>query len=334
MGTRDEVAVLNPRRRPRLVKAVALCAVVAVAAAVGWGATAHETAPGAVPESEAAAPTAGGAGPGDATGPAGSIPRKDMPEAAASQPAGSTSSPGNGGSTIGAPDLGQKVIRTATLSLTTKGHLDATLRRVNEILAGTQGYVASLSQTGGHAANTDTADLTLRVPAEHFSKVMDSLGGLGPVTGRSVTGDDVTGQSVDLDARLRALQAQADAFSALLTRATSITDVLAVREQLDGVLTQIEQLSAERKSLDDRVEMATIEVSLAEPGGAPAGPTPYWREVLEAAVTRVARVGAAVVVGLATLLLPGLLVGLGWLAWRRTRRHPNTGDVAPTANAA
>jgi Domain of unknown function (DUF4349) len=69
-----------------------------------------------------------------------------------------------------------------------------------------EGYVENAT-----AREDKNAYLRLRVPSSRLTEMLDSLGRLGKVTGRSLSEEDVTAQSVDLEARVlrRALRAHA-----------------------------------------------------------------------------------------------------------------------------
>ena len=68
----------------------------------------------------------------------------------------------------------------------------------------------------------------------------------------------MTGQVIDLEARIRNLQASEVALQGIAERATKIADVLEVQAQLTDVRGQIEELTAQLKDLNDRAGYATL----------------------------------------------------------------------------
>ena len=123
-----------------------------------------------------------------------------------------------------------------------------------------------------HIENT----LTLRVPAARFDALMEALLAVGDeVDARTVEVEDVTRQYVDLEARLGARRAVADRLAALLARANSVEDVLAVQTQLAQVQEGIEAAEAELRFLRNQVALSTITVTLLEESatGLLAGPS-------------------------------------------------------------
>jgi hypothetical protein len=118
--------------------------------------------------------------------------------------------------------------------------------------------------------------LTIRVPAARFDGLMEALLAVGDeVDARSVEVEDVTRQYVDLEARLGARRAVAERLTALLARANSVEDVLAVQTQLAQVQEGIEAAEAELRYLRNQVSLSTITLTLFEESatGVLAGPS-------------------------------------------------------------
>ena len=242
---------------------------------------------------------------------------------------GVTSNPVNTGGPVvpGAP----RVVRTAILRLeVAKGGFGAAFDRATSIATTNGGFVASSSTESSEGeANRQvrSGQLTIRVPADRFDSARQALSGLGKVDGENISGDDVSGQLVDYDARLRSLTAQEDAMRTILGKTNAVGEVLQVQSNLFAVRQQIEQLSAQRADLDQRAAISTISVSLFEPGIV-VKPIPEPKTGLarsfERAVHGAAAVagGMLVVVGWAVPVM--ILAGLVWLIARLTRRTPKT----------
>jgi len=215
--------------------------------------------------------------------------------------------------------VGPKVIETAQLSLTTKkGRFDDAYQRANEVAGRYRGYVETSASEG---VRTKSGSLTLRVPSQYFQAALHDLRGLGTVTAQSVTGQDVTSQYVDLQARLRNWQAQAAVLLTLMGKATTIGDTLRIQNELSTVQLRIEELKGQLRVLDNQTSYSTIEVSMRESGVALVAASTTHRSGLARAwhdaVHGFVGVISAVVVGLGYLIPIALLLGLIWLAVRR-----------------
>jgi len=118
---------------------------------------------------------------------------------------------------------------------------------------------------GGAQAGTldQSATLTLRIPAPRFDDALSRLHQIGSkVLVESTREEDVTAAVVDLQARLKNLQASEVQYRVLVAKATKIEDILAVQSRLDDVQGQIEQLTAQLKQLSNQADLSTLTVTL------------------------------------------------------------------------
>jgi len=284
-----------------------------------------------------AAAACGGASGGNGAGSTTSQYGGSNPQTGAGQPSKSVGQP-NGTTTGGGATLptdtvpalqGPPVIRQAQLSLKVgSGAFDSKLAQVRTLVETEGGYIAGTDAQAGPSTNAQdstirTGVINFMVPAAHFDATIDQLSSVGKVQSEHITGTDVSAQYVDLNARLANAEAQHQAMLALLTRAQSINDIIAVQNQIGQITAQIEQLKGQIKYLDDNTSYSSIAVTLTE-AGAPAQTTQRsdsWGfatalndaahnfvTTLDYAVTALGAIGPFVV-----LFLLGLLV------WRRRR---------------
>jgi hypothetical protein len=151
-----------------------------------------------------------------------------------------------------------KIIRTGSLSLRVTD-LEATVRAGRDVVRAMGGYVGASRQTNDGDAST--ASIAYRIPSARWDDALDALRHLGTVLGEETDAVEVTGQLVDLQARIRNLRASETALRQIATTATKITDVLEVERRLTEVRGQIEQLDAQRADLEDRAGFGTLTVT-------------------------------------------------------------------------
>lgn len=156
------------------------------------------------------------------------------------------------------------VIHTVDLRLIVKD-TQASLEAVQKLASELGGYVAS-SRTW-HTGEQLSASLTLRVPADQLTTALEKLRALAlEVDSESISGEDVTQEYVDLEARLRNEEAYEKELLALLTetreRTSKAEDILAVYERLTEVRGRIEQTKGRMQYLETMSAMATITVEL------------------------------------------------------------------------
>lgn len=162
------------------------------------------------------------------------------------------------GETAAALPSARMVIKTASLSVRVKDVAGANARAIQLAEAG-GGYVQSSSQweEGGVRA-----DLTIRVPPEGFLPLIGSLERLGQVEAKSISGEDVTEEFYDLDARLENLTEVRSRLFELLDRATKVSDAIEVEQELERVGSEVNRIRGRMKYLQNMTGLATVNLSL------------------------------------------------------------------------
>jgi hypothetical protein len=163
-----------------------------------------------------------------------------------------------------AAPIEQRIIKTGevTLEVASVPRATGTIRALTTELGG---YVAG-SQAG---TDTDSATLTLRIPADRFDDALARLREMdAEIVAEATREQDVTGQVIDLQARIANLEASEASYRQLVERAERIEDILAVQTRLDGVRGEIEQLQAQLDNVSAQAALSTLTVTLvprAEP---------------------------------------------------------------------
>ena len=177
---------------------------------------------------------------------------------------------------------GRDVISTASLTVEVSKPSDAA-QQAAALARGLGGYVASeifgdvsppigiQSSKGGMIFPRPTpvpgssATLVLRVPSRQFEILLSRLNALGTEVSYSRSSDDVTQQVVDIRSRLASQEASIARLRALMSRATSISDVTSLEGQLAQRESDLESMKAQQQSLSDQTALATITLSLQSP---------------------------------------------------------------------
>lgn len=159
-----------------------------------------------------------------------------------------------------------KIIRTGTMDLEVTDVAKA-IRAARDVVAGAGGYIGA-SSTGSNG-DQPYAEITYRIPVDRWEDALDDLRGLNGIATKVVAEQtqavDVTGQYVDLEARIRNLRASETALLAIAEKATRVSDILEVQAQITSVRGQIEQLEAQRNDLGDRTSYGTLTVTFQLP---------------------------------------------------------------------
>jgi hypothetical protein len=138
---------------------------------------------------------------------------------------------------------------------------------VDEVAPAVDRATALTQSLEGYVENVTTnedknASLRLRVPAARLNEAVDSLARLGEVKSRTLSEEDVTVQSVDLEARVASLRAARDKLRELLERAASVADAVAAQGELARVQADLDSLEAQLRVLQSSASLAQISLSI------------------------------------------------------------------------
>jgi hypothetical protein len=227
------------------------------------------------------------------------------------------------------PGGDRQVISTAQLQLEARD-IDQTVQRATALVLGAQGYVFSESAS---LADNQHANVVYKVVPARFNDVVSGLGRLGKLEHQQIGTQDVTGQVVDLGARLTAAQTSAARLQQLLAGSGNVADLLSVEQQLTTRDGEVDSLSGELAALRAQVDLATITLDVSalptHPRPAPHHARPGFARGLHAgraAFADTARVVEAAV-GLTLPFVPIALLALAgwWIVRRRTAATPPAG---------
>ena len=138
---------------------------------------------------------------------------------------------------------------------------------VEEVAPAVERATQLTQRLDGYVENTTTredkaAHLQLRVPSSRLDEALDSLARLGKVKGRSLSADDVTAQSVDLEARVASFREARDKLRELLARAGTVADAVAAQAELARVQAELDSFEGQLRTLQSSVQLSVITLTL------------------------------------------------------------------------
>ncbi len=204
----------------------------------------------------------------------------------------------------------QKIIKTAYLSMTVEAVADS----VSDLttLTETKGGFVKTSEIETASDNTQSATVVLRVPVKEFNSVVEATKDLATqVNSEEISGQDVTEEYMDLQARLKNYQAEEAQYQEILKQATTIEDILLVTDELSDVREDIEIVQGRIKYLENYTDLSTITVYLYEEASISL-PTTEWKPLrsLKTAFQTLIRFGQGTITTLIWALMFGLPIGL------------------------
>ena len=165
----------------------------------------------------------------------------------------------------------RQIISQASLDLEVND-VNAAATQLRGLVESFGGFIEHVSTSGG--PNPEYGSAVVRVPGDRFLDALDSIERLGKALGQTLGQRDVTGEAIDLEARLKSERSAEESLLKLLERAVSVSDVLTVERELSRVRADIERLQGQLEFIQRSVALATIAVSFVLPPGAiPSAPS-------------------------------------------------------------
>ncbi|WP_106814166.1 DUF4349 domain-containing protein [Microbacterium timonense] len=251
---------------------------------------------------------------------------------------------------------GRDIITTATATVAVDDVDDAT-GAVAEAATAHGGYVESMNvgsrgavqpvtpaeggvvyDTMPYPVPTDGAWISVRVPADQLSVVMDGLSAIGEVTATNVNRQDVTQQTVDLEARIDAAEASVQRLTELMSQTQSVADLIAAESALSERQALLESYQQQLEALDDQVAMSTLSVTVqprietvtADPAGFGDGLAAGWNGLIATLNGIVVAIGFL----LPWLAVAAVLAVIVWAIVRLLRRRRTSRRSRPAEAAA
>jgi hypothetical protein len=178
---------------------------------------------------------------------------------AADQKAPDDAAQGGGNTPARAPDKlppdERSIIYTGTITV-----------RADDVNTAADSAISAARTAGGlvggdNRSVTDTraeARVTLRVPADRFTSVVNELAKFGKELSREIKTEDVTEQVVDVTSRVATAQASVDRVRALLARATTLGEIVSLESEVAKREAELESLKARLNKLASLAAMSTI----------------------------------------------------------------------------
>lgn len=161
----------------------------------------------------------------------------------------------------------RKIIKNAELELLVED-TNTTINRSLGIITEYDGYV--ISNRTWFKDDLKYATLAIGVPVDNFEEMLRRLKDLAiTVVSETASGQDVTDQFVDLESRLRNLEATSARIREFLEQAQDVQQSLEVNAQLTQIEAEIEQVKGQMAYLRDRAAFSTITLQIS-----PQLPTP------------------------------------------------------------
>lgn len=177
----------------------------------------------------------------------------------------------NGATTAGGnqqiTDYAEKIIRNVNMVAETR-EFDRTLAEIRAAALALGGYEQSVNTTGrsynSSATYRRTANMVLRIPAEHLEDFLGSMGNLVNITSQSASASNVTTEYYDIQSRIKVLQSEKQAYEEMLQKSEEVEHLLKIKDRLYDVIAEIESYETQIRMYDSKVAYSTVTMRLEE----------------------------------------------------------------------
>jgi hypothetical protein len=191
-----------------------------------------------------------------------------MPEAMPPAPATGFSdqaATSNNGSSVPAVAVDRIVIQNADLAIVVSD-VEGRMKNIQTMAQQMGGFVVSANLYQSYAGNNvqvPEAQVTIRVPVENLEAALDQIKkDVIEVRTETRSGQDVTAEYVDLQSRLKNLEAAEAQLNEILKNATDTTDVVNIFNQIVSYREQIEVIKGQIKYYDEAAALSAISVRI------------------------------------------------------------------------
>ncbi len=181
-------------------------------------------------------------------------------------------------------EYGSKIIRNASVSLEVD-NLEAFSDNLRKTVYDYDGYIENMDI---NAYDSDYSEsrygyFTVRIPSARLDDFLNIVKDEGTVTAKSESAEDVTLQYVDVEARIATYEAERDSLMELLDKATTLKDILTLRDKIAEVNYELDSLQRQLKSMENRVSFSTVNVDAKETRtlGVSKGEKTYFEKIAE-----------------------------------------------------
>ena len=163
------------------------------------------------------------------------------------------------------PDITNRmIIKTGTVNLETEKY-DEALNQITDYIKRAGGFITN-SNSSVNASGKKQGSMTIRIQSDKYDQMVKDMGNFGKILNSQISGNDVTSEYIDLQARLTTQgELEKRLLNVLNEKTARLTDVVEVEQKLSNVREQIEKIQGRMKFLKNQTDYSTLTISIYEP---------------------------------------------------------------------
>jgi hypothetical protein len=209
-----------------------------------------------------------------------------------------------------------KIIKTGSVTLEVSD-VTGTVGSIQALVIAQGGYLSSSTIQASGGRHTGT--VVIRVPQARFEITLAGVKSAGTVMSVSTKGEDVTEEYIDLEAQKKSYEVQLAQYYVLMKKATKISDIIAVQQQIDRIQTELNRLEGRLKYLDSKIDLSTITITIREPEPLHAEAGHSFVSAINRGIEGLLGIVDAVIIATITFLPFILLAVAGFFLYRRMK---------------
>ena len=164
-----------------------------------------------------------------------------------------------------------KMVYTANVQLQTLEY-EKSLEEILSKIKSAGGFIESQEESNnnydwygkGVSGNDRYASITARIPSEGLDSFVDGLKDNGQIMSKSVFAENITQRYYDTEASVKALEIEQERLLAMMEKAETIEDMIAVESRLTEVERSLSSYKTDLSYMDKSVEFSTVYIYLDE----------------------------------------------------------------------
>lgn len=163
--------------------------------------------------------------------------------------------------------IDRKVIRNADLTLEAESP-EESQQKITAIAESRGGFVVESTQRSSSTdvSSRDIVTMSLRIPSEKFNESLEEIRKTSSrIVQETVSGQDVTEEFIDLEARIKTKKALEQQYLDIMKRASSIDETMDIQARIANVRTEIEQIEGRARFLENQSSLSNIRVEIQSP---------------------------------------------------------------------
>lgn len=236
-----------------------------------------------------------------------------------------------------ASGIEQKIIYTANLQVEVKEYQEA-YNAIESQVEKLKGYIVDSMMYEEEESKSKHGHITARVPQDSFQEFIQLVeDGSSKVLESSTSGQDVTEEYVDLKSRLKSKEVVEKRLLTFMEDAEKTEDLLNISNELADIQEQIEAITGQMKYLENKSDLATVTISMEEKNVSISGTgrddLNTWEQTkqqfmksINFLITSLSSLFIFLAGNLPVFLIIGVLILIGYLVFRRNRKHKRNAE--------